>query len=202
MTQTVSMIGKNKVLPAGTVTVRSTLALPKVPANDGLAAPYGLAGSNLPGLGLGVNAGAHVYPLHWKSVTFGLGVNAVIGRSHTTADVLQPDGTTVGTPVTARFTALAPQVSFNFGSAAGWSYLSGGYGSGQLAIDTPAAAGTAHPWRRTIDYGGGGRWFVRDRMAISFDIRFYKIDAAAASENVKPSPRVTMLVVSVGISVR
>ncbi len=37
-------------------------ALPKVPGNDDLAAPYGLAGTNLPGLGVGVDVGAHIYP--------------------------------------------------------------------------------------------------------------------------------------------
>jgi hypothetical protein len=177
-------------------------ALPKVPGNDDLARPYGLAGANLPGLGLGVDVGGHVYPLRWKSITFGIGVSGVFGRAHA-SPVKQSDGTTVGKDVTARFSAIAPQISFNFGSAAGWSYLSGGLGTSRLEIvasDTPP--GTVYPRRKTINYGGGGRWFVRNRLAVTFDIRFYAINPVAATENVKQSPRLRMLVISVGVAFR
>ena len=178
------------------------LALPKVPANDALAQPYGLGGNNLPGLGLGVDVGAHIYPLRWKSVTFGLGVSGVIGRAHA-GPTTQSDGTVLGKDVNARFSALAPQLSFNFGSAAGWSYLSGGLGWARLELRTPdAPAGTVWPRSKTINYGGGGRWFVRDRMAATFDIRFYGINPVAAAPNTFQAPRLRMLVISMGISLR
>ena len=176
-------------------------ALPKVPGDDNLASPYGLTGRELPGFGLGADVGAHVYPLRWKSVTFGIGVSAVIGRAHAGA-VKQNDGTTIGQDVTARFSAVAPQISFNFGSAAGWSYLSGGLGTSRLEIVTPDTTGTEYPKRKTINYGGGGRWFVRDHLAVTFDIRFYAMNPIAATDTVKQSPRLRMLVISVGVSLR
>jgi len=177
-------------------------ALPKVPADNALAAPYGLSGTNLPGFGLGADIGGHVYPLRWKAITFGIGVSGTVGRSQTTALVVQADNTTIREKVTARFSAISPQISFNFGSAAGWSYLSGGIGTSRLAIETPDTAGDVSPKRKTINYGGGGRWFVRDRMAVTFDVRFYAMNPIPAAENVKQSPRLRMLVISVGISVR
>ena len=38
------------------------------------------------------------------------------------------DEDVIGRPVTERFTHLAPELSFNFGTGNGWSYLSGGIG--------------------------------------------------------------------------
>jgi len=178
------------------------VALPKIPANDALAQPYGLAGNNLPGLGLGVDAGAHVYPIRWKSVTFGIGASGVIGRAHA-GPTTQSDGTVVGKNVNARFSAFSPQLSFNFGSAAGWSYLSGGLGWARLELRTPdTPADTVWPRRKTINYGGGGRWFIRDRMAVTFDVRFYAMNPVAATPTTYQSPRLRMLVISIGLSLR
>ncbi len=178
------------------------VALPKVPGDDNLARPYGLAGTNLPGLGLGIDVGAHLYPLRWKSITFGVGVSGVIGRAHA-SPITQSDGTTIGKDVSARFSAFAPQLSFNFGSAAGWSYLSGGLGASRLELRTPdTPAGTVWPKRKTINYGGGGRWFIRDRMAVTFDVRFYAMNPVAQTENTFQSPRLRMLVISIGLSFR
>lgn len=180
------------------------IALPKVPADKGLAQPYGLTADTLPGWAIGVDLGGHVYPFRWKSVTFGVGVSAVIGaRAHASATTQQNDGTVVANDVNARFSAISPQASFNFGSAAGWSYLSGGIGTARLEIrasNTPAD--TVWPRRKTINYGGGGRWFIRDRMAVTFDVRFYAMNPVAETPTVKPSPRLRMLVISVGVSLR
>ena len=178
------------------------LALPKVPNDDGLARPYDLSGVNLPGLGLGGDFGAHVYPLRFKRVTFGVGVSGVVGRAHA-SPVTQSDGTVAGKDVTARFSAIAPQISMNFGSAAGWSYLSGGIGTSRLELRTPdTPPDTVWPRRKTINYGGGGRWFIRDRMAVTFDIRFYAMNPVAETPTIKPSPRLRMLVISAGVSLR
>ncbi len=188
--------------PISRYAVDLRVALPKVPADDGLARPYGLSGVNLPGLGLGADIGAHVYPLRLKWVTFGLGVSGVVGRAHA-SPVQQADGTVVGKDVNARFSAIAPQISFNFGSAAGWSYLSGGLGTARLEIRTPdTAPDTTWPRRKTINYGGGGRWFVRDHMAVTFDVRFYAMNPVPETPTVKPSPRLRMLVISIGMSLR
>ncbi len=189
--------------PIGRYVADLRASLPKVPGNTGLAQPYDITADNLPGWGIGLDVGAHVYPVRWKAVTFGLGLSAVIGGRARAGATTQSDGTVVGKDVTARFSAISPQVSFNFGSAAGWSYLSGGIGTSRLEIRTPdTPADTVWPRRKTINYGGGGRWFIRDRMAVGFDVRFYAMNPVAETPTVKPSPRLRMLVVSVGVSVR
>ncbi len=185
------------------------LALPKVPADDALAQPYGLAGNNLPGTGLGIDAGVHIYPIRWKKITFGVGAQGVLGRAHT-GSTTQSNGTVVGTDVDARFSAFSPQLSFNFGSAAGWSYLSVGLGWARLELRTPdTPADAVWPRRKTINYGGGGRWFIKDHMAVTFDIRFYGMNPVAGcagqpcpAPTTYQSPRLRMLVISMGLSFR
>jgi len=177
-------------------------ALPKVPSEDGLGNPYGLTGDQLPGLGLGVDVGAHYYVMRWKRMALGLGFAAVVGRAHASA-VTADDGTVTGKDTTATFTAAAPQISINFGSAAGWSYLSGGIGVASLAIRTPDTPDSQRaPRTKTLNYGGGGRWFLRDRVALTFDIRFYAINPIEPEADVYRAPRMKMVVVSIGASFR
>lgn len=181
-----------------------------------LAAPYGIAQTELPTLGLGFDVGGHWYPVKWKIVTFGVGASFHVSRGHHGAP--QVDGKPVGKEVTQRFTSFAPQLSFNFSGLTGWSYLSGGIGSSHLTIassdptvttpsttPTPvvpdsAAATPLNPWRRTINYGGGARWFLKDRLAFSLDIRFYAINPQIPLENVTPAPRMTLMVISAGVA--
>jgi hypothetical protein len=189
-------------LPIGRYVIDVRAALPKVPSSAELAAPYGLAAADLPGLGLGLDVGAHVYPVRWRFVTFGVGADVAIGRAHAGV-VTAADGTTTGADVTARFTAVSPQVSVNFGSAAGWSYLSGGLGFSTLGVETATTSPTAiAPRRKTLNFGGGGRWFLRDRMAFTFDLRFYAMNPIAAETDILQSPRLRLMVFSAGVSFR
>jgi hypothetical protein len=96
-------------------------------------------------------------------------------------------------------TTVAPQLSFNFGTHDGWSYLSAGYGTAQTRAEVTStpAAGTATSEtvtreRRThaVNFGGGARWFLRERLAVGFDVRFHRL----------PSKQIVGL--SVGMSVR
>lgn len=189
-------------LPIGRYVIDVRGALLKIPSSAELASPYGLAAVDLPGLGLGFDVGAHVYPVRWRGVTFGVGLDLAIGRA--SAGVVEAeDGTTSGTDVTARFTAVSPQVSLNFGSAAGWSYLSGGLGFSTLGFETPTTSPTLiAPRRKTLNFGGGGRWFFRDRMAFTFDLRFYAMNPIAAETDILHSPRLRMMVFSAGVSFR
>lgn len=190
----------NRRIPAYVVDLRAML--PKVPKNEALAQPYGVAGPALPGLGLGIEAGLHVYPVRRK--TWALGVGASAGLAGAKASQKTDDeGNVEGADVSVRFRALSPQVSINFGTAAGWSYLSGGLGFSNLTLDTPTTPETVLATRRkTINYGGGGRWFFRDHLAFTLDLRLYAINPVAADLDVLPSPRVTMMVISVGASFR
>ena len=101
-------------------------------------------------------------------------------------------------------TTVAGQVSFNFGSRDGWSYLTAGYGNtrtrSQVSSEVlgPIIHSVAVIKRHspTINYGGGARWFIREHMAVGFDLRFHRIAAVGS----QPGTRVFAL--SAGLSVR
>ena len=86
-----------------------------------LAESRGLSLAELPGLGVGVDVGAHVYLLKWRTITFGIGGELTFGRAHSTPPTVAGQPTFVR-PVTERFMSVAPQLSFNFGTGHGWSY--------------------------------------------------------------------------------
>jgi hypothetical protein len=168
-----------------------------------LANSRGLSLAELPGLGLGVDMGAHVYLLKWRAVTFGLGGEVTFGRAHSTPSTAA--GQTLGLqPVRERFLSAAPQLSFNFGTGHGWSYLSGGIGrsvwSIHLDAEEPGEA-DLEPLK-TINYGGGARWFAKPHLAFSFDIRFYAIDPGTPQFGFPGSPRTTLMIIGAGVSVK
>src|SRR5262245_45882451 len=77
--------------------------------------------AELPGRGLGLDLGAHVYPFRWRAITVGFGGHLMIARAHQTPD---PSVGADLRPVSTRFVSLSPQLSLNFGTGRGWSYLS------------------------------------------------------------------------------
>jgi hypothetical protein len=113
--------------------------------------------------------------------------------------------------VQTRFTIVAPQLSFNFGTSDGWSYISAGIGqakarvttsafvtgSGDTAVTTDAAALSTS--LRAVNFGGGARWFTRRHLAISFDVRFHFVSDSGGET---PIPRTTLAVVTAGMSLR
>lgn len=156
----------------------------------------------MPGAGLGVHLSANVYVYTWKAVTFGLGGDAAFARAHHGAE---PISTTVtGRPVTERFKHIAPELSFNFGTGDGWSYLSGGIGMSTWSIvaDGQEPLNADRERLETINYGGGARWFLNPHLAFSVDARFYAIYPGTPDERRPGSPRTTMLVVGAGISIK
>ncbi len=177
--------------------------MPRFPADDQqLADSRGLELSELPGAGLGLQAGAHVYPLRWKAVTFGLGVDLTLGRAHH-ASTERADNV-FGRATTERFTHIAPQISFNFGDGDGWSYLSGGIGTSTWSVSADGAAAQAPDAEQltTINYGGGARWFMKRHLAFSFDVRFYAIDPTTPLPNRPSGPRTTLLSFGAGMSLK
>src|SRR5262245_31463075 len=119
-----------------------------------LAASRDLSINELPGPGLGVDANAHVYVLKWKAITFGLGAQLTLARSHAS-----PSADSGLRPVTTRFISFTPQLSLNFGTGNGWSYLSGGLGSARMSIVPDGGTETTADQTsvRTVNYGGGAR---------------------------------------------
>src|ERR1700682_2614177 len=181
------------------IDVRATV--PKFKQQDAqLADSRGLDVSELPGAGIGVDAAAHVYFLTWKAVTVGVGAQLTLARSHT------PPPATSGGPrsVTERFVAFAPQLSLNFGSGDGWSYLSG-CGGPSIWSRGPGRGGRSPADQerlKTVNYGGGARWFTKRRLAFTFDVRFYAIDPGTPQLGRAGSPRTTMLIVGAGLSLK
>src|SRR5258706_9369439 len=126
--------------------------------------------AELPGSGLGVQIGVHLYPIRWRAVTFGIGGEFATGRSRQTPTAAQ----TTLRPSTERFTTLAPQLSFNFGTGNGWSYISGGLGQSTWAVVPQGQEGFPADSEKlkTINSGGGAPWFMKTHLAFSSDVRF------------------------------
>jgi hypothetical protein len=171
----------------------------KFPDTAAVATSRGLQMLELPGGSFGVDAGLHLYPLRWKAITFGIGAQVTAARSHQ-----EPTAAGVAAlglrPVTEKFVSGAPQISLNFGSAKGWSYLSGGVGLSQWSIVPDGAelldADTER--LRTVNYGGGARWFIRPHLAFSFDLRIYVIAPGTQAA----SPRAQLLIIGAGVSLK
>ncbi len=156
----------------------------------------------LPGTGLGLHGGVHVYPLRWRAITFGIGVDLTLARARQAARQFSVGD--VSRAVTERFTHIAPELSFNFGTGDGWSYLSGGMGPSiwSLAIDA-ASPTTANTERlTTINYGGGARWFNTRHLAFSFDVRFYAVYPGTGELGRPGGPRTKFLFMGGGISIK
>jgi hypothetical protein len=175
--------------------------VPRFPQDVQLAESRGMFLAELPGSGLGLQAGLHVYPLRWRVITFGVGGEFATGRARQTPDPTQANLR----PATERFTTVAPQLSFNFGNGNGWSYISGGLGRSTWAVVPTGQEGFAADSEplKTLNYGGGARWFMKSHVAFSFDVRIYAIAPGTPFFAGAPgSPRTKLVIIGAGISVR
>ena len=167
--------------------------------NEELAGERGLDPYATPSLGTGFEAGAHAYIFRWSVVTFGVGASF-----HTSRGSSVPDPELVGgPPLRTTFTAISPQISFNFGGRDGWSYLSGGIGTSRLTLRA-ADDDDPLPQRRanTLNYGGGARWFLSERLAFSLDLRFYAVSPLPPLDAQPRSPRMTLVALNIGAAFR
>jgi len=163
------------------------------------ATALGATAAELPGPGLGGAAGLHVYPVRFGNVALGLGGEIMLARRG--RQPIDDKGEPKGANLRARAHSLAPQLSLNFGSRSGWSYVSGGLGMGDF--ETWAEPGPMPDRKvRVINYGGGARWFSSPHFAFTFDLRFYSFAAGPASGPLVERPKQRLMVLSAGISVR
>jgi hypothetical protein len=169
------------------------------PDDPNLAFSRGLQPMELPGRGLGADVAIHMHPLRYRAVTFGIGGRWTAARAHRSQD---PANTL--RPVTETFRYLGPQLSFNFGSGTGWSYISGGIAASTWSVvpDGSAAQPPDEERLRTLDYGGGARWFAKPHLAFSFDVRLYAINPSTPIPGFPNGPRTTLLIVSAGVSLK
>ncbi len=179
--------------------------MPRFPSDDPLlAASRNLSLTELPGAGLGAQIGVHLYPLRTRLVTFGLGGELALGRARQTpAAGATIAGVTPQRAAEEQITSLSSQLSLNFGNGSGWSYLSAGLGqtTWSLATDDLGEYPPNSDKLKTLNYGGGARWFIKPHLAFSFDVRFYAINPGFAY--IFPAtPRTTLLIIGAGISVK
>lgn len=185
-------------IPRFAVDVRG--AFPRFKQDAAIATGIGVAAANLATHGLGLVVGAHWYPVHLGVITFGVGGEMLVSRASRTLAPATKDAAD-GPTVKTRLSALSPQVSFNVGKQNGWSYISGGMGRSTFTAereDAPlpdAASGS-----KTINYGGGARWFARKHLALSLDLRFYAVNPREASGGRPSLPRMTLMILSAGAS--
>lgn len=147
----------------------------------------------VPGRGFGAEAGAHLLVGPGRYRRLGLGVTGLLSQGRATG--LDPAPT-----VTTRFLTAAPHVSMNFGHAQGWSYLS--LGAGLARATTEYGGGPSDParWDTVIHYGGGARWFLTRRVAVSLDLRFWALTPRAATDTRPSSPATTRIALGAGVA--
>jgi hypothetical protein len=183
-----------------------TMSEPKDPAFF----PAEPSGTLVPARGFGFDGGAHIYAGSLGQARLGFGASLL--RVRGTATSPQATSTTTSrTPLAAppahrpdmvtTITAFAPQVSLNFGTENGWSYLSAGYGTARILT---SEAGVPQPAARrvsgipAVNIGAGARWFFASRLALGFDIRFYRLSGRSA----RGTPPAMFTAASVGLSLR
>jgi hypothetical protein len=187
--------------PIGPFVVDIRGTVPSFSQEHQLAESRGVSIAELPRFGLGAEAGLHLYFARWKAITFGVGAQATLGRAHSGARMLSGRQLRA---VTETFRSFAPQLSFNFGSGDGWSYLSGGVGLSNWSIvpDGAAPRGVDLERLRTFNYGGGARWFMKRHVAFHVDVRFHEIHPPPPEPGFGLVPRTTMLIIGAGISLK
>jgi hypothetical protein len=188
--------------PIGLYVVDARIPLARFKDDAAIADAIAVESENLPTRGLGLAIGAHVYPLRKFGITLGLGGEVVWARDSRTGEP-EDDATEPLPTVTTRFSSISPQVSLNFGTGEGWSYVSGGLGWASLIPerdDQPYTNGGGRA--RATHYGGGARWFTGPHLAFTFDLRFYTINALPASGTQPAFPRNRLMVISGGVSIK
>lgn len=223
---------------AGVLLLAVVLPAPATAQTDGPPGPYALdvhvttgslpqdasffppvpTGTPIPTASLGFGIGGHVYLFHLGPARVGLG--ASLTRVGGAASPRAPSGSTSSPPprptvpsVQTRVRMFTPQLSLNFGSSRGWSYLSAGVG--QIAVGTTTsefATGSGSSARvtpertqetaalQTVNVGGGARWFNGEHLAFSFDVRLHK--ARGRTKNAVSTAPVTLITASAGISLK
>ncbi len=120
--------------PIGPVAVDARVALPRFKENADVASALGVSTTNMPARGLGLAGGVHWYPVRMGRVTLGLGGEILFSGASNTLEAEDDTGVD-GPTVQTHFSTVSPQVSLNFGTGKGWSYLSGGLGWGSFTTE-------------------------------------------------------------------
>jgi hypothetical protein len=180
------------------------------------------ASARIPARGFGLDVGVHVYLVNLGASRLGLGAEVYNVRATTEPLAAAATGSGTGTAaatgqrVQVDLRMITPQVSFNFGSREGWSYLSGGVGTTEVVTKTAGiiAGGRESERLNSWNVGGGARWFLKSHIAFSFDVRMHRIGSGTAgpieetpppltpptTAATTPTPGMTVVSVSAGLS--
>lgn len=174
------------------IDVRTVTA--SVPTTAGWTPPLP-SGSVLPSRGFGVDGGVDLFvgPGRHRRLSAGLRGFAVQGRT---------SGTSGGATVTTRAIGGAPHVAVNFGHRHGWSYLSVGAGGVEVTSNVGDVRDDPGGTTLAFHYGGGARWFLRDRLALSLDLRFWALTPRAASATRSAAAATTRVLFAAGLALR
>ena len=162
----------------------------------------------MPGRGPAVILGAHLIFPRKSVVSLGVGGELLLMRARNT---IEPEDETVpgpgptvpaGPTLTNRWSHMSPQVSLNFGSGDGFSYLTGGLGFSKLTMERDDEPQQSGGRVRTLNYGGGAKWFAKKHLAFTFDLRFYSINAQEAEPGRVATSSVRVVVLSGGIALK
>lgn len=182
------------------IDARGTWAALKQEAS--VATALGVDTNHLPSRGLGFILGAHVYPIRMKSIAIGVGAEILRVRASNTVEAIAENAED-GPVVKTRWNLFSPQVSLNFGGRDGWSYLTMGLGRSTLTTEVETLPQEdAEGGVRTLNYGGGARWFVNKHVAFTFDLRWYSVNAQEPATGRIAMPKSRMRVFSGGIALR
>jgi len=135
--------------------------------------------ATIPSRGFGGTAGGHVYPFSIGPGRLGLGVDVLYARG-STADA------------NSSLASVDPQISLNFGTSQGWSTLSAGVGVTRISGEPGGVSESV----RSINWGGGARWFVNAHVGVGFDIRIHHLAAGDVL------PKGTAVSVAAGLSLK
>ena len=160
----------------------------------------GVDAAGLPKRGPGGVLGVHAYFLRKRTFAIGIGAEFMGMRGSTTTEDAG-DGTP-GATVQQRIRSLSPQVSLNFGTYDGWSYLTAGMGPMTFRTYFDPAPSDSAPSKMTISMGGGARWFFSNHLAFTVDARFYQTRPEVQTPAYPGRQRTRLLVLSAGIGIR
>jgi len=66
---------------------------------------------------------------------------------------------------------------------------------GTNVVFTPRDSG----WVKTLNFGGGARWFIKDHFGVGFDVRWYKLSPVPVSATHPGAPRESLVTIGAGV---
>lgn len=158
-----------------------TLSVPQI----GIYYPPMPTGTHIPSRGFGLLAGAEILPFGFSAKRIGIGGEFFVTRATATTPRAAPPTsvTTTSDSTSSSFVpsfpdvrmtmrGVSPQLSVNFGTARGWSYLTVGAGPVRMKTETAGeGAGTVITTKIAPNGGAGARWFVNEHLGVGFDLR-------------------------------